>query len=108
MRCLFSVSKQVVDRLTFEELKEKAHSLPLKPGVYIMQEKGTKDFFITGHSEYALYTLDGEYKRDVAKGLPIELPLNYYRDNNPANEPVNRWQATARLLFGNWLKYYCK
>ena len=76
--------------------------------VYIMQEKGTKDFFITGHSEYALYTLDGEYKRDVAKGLPIELPLNYYRDNNPTNEPVNRWQATARLLFGNWLKYYCK
>ena len=77
-------------------------------GVYIMQEKGTRDFFITGHSEYALYTLDGEYKRDVAKGLPIELPLNYYRDNNPDNEPVNRWQATARLLFGNWLKYYCK
>ena len=77
-------------------------------GVYIMQEKGTRDFFITGHSEYALYTLDGEYKRDVAKGLPIELPLNYYRDNNPDNKPVNRWQATARLLFGNWLKYYCK
>lgn len=77
-------------------------------GVYIMQEKGTRDFFITGHSEYALYTLDGEYKRDVAKGLPIELPLNYYRDDNPDNEPVNRWQATARLLFGNWLKYYCK
>ena len=77
-------------------------------GVYIMQEKGTRDFFITGHSEYALYTLDGEYKRDVAKGLPIELPLNYYRDNNPDNEPVNRWQATAWLLFGNWLKYYCK
>ena len=77
-------------------------------GVYIMQEKNTNDFFITGHSEYALYTLDDEYKRDVAKGLPIELPLNYYRDNDPANEPVNRWQATARLLFGNWLKYYCK
>ena len=77
-------------------------------GVYIMQERGTKDFFITGHSEYALYTLDGEYKRDVSKGLPIELPLNYYRNNNPENEPVNRWQATARLLFGNWLKYYCK
>ena len=77
-------------------------------GVYIMQEKGTCDFFITGHSEYALHTLDGEYKRDVAKGLPIELPLNYYRDDNPENEPVNRWQATARKLFGNWLKYYCK
>ena len=77
-------------------------------GVYIMQERGTKDFFITGHSEYALYTLDGEYKRDVSKGLPIELPLNYYRDDNPANEPVNRWQHTARKLFGNWLRYYCK
>ena len=77
-------------------------------GVYIMQERGTKDFFITGHSEYALNTLDGEYKRDVSKGLPIELPQNYYRDDNPSNEPVNRWQHTARKLFGNWLKYYCK
>lgn len=77
-------------------------------GVYIMHEKGTRDFFITGHSEYALYTLDGEYKRDVSKGLPIELPLNYYRDNNPANEPVNLWQHTARKLFGNWLEHYCK
>lgn len=77
-------------------------------GVYIMQERGTRDFFITGHSEYALYTLDSEYKRDVSKGLPIELPLNYYRDNDPRNEPVNLWQAIAHKLFGNWLKYYCK
>ncbi len=77
-------------------------------GVYIMQEKGTSDFFITGHSEYALNTLDDEYRRDVAKGLPIELPLNYYRDDNPGNGPVNRWQTTARILFGNWLKHYCK
>lgn len=77
-------------------------------GVYIMQQRGTKNFFITGHSEYALYTLDGEYKRDVAKGLPIGLPLNYYRDNNPANEPVNLWQDTARKLFCNWIEHYCK
>ena len=77
-------------------------------GVYIMHEHGTRDFFITGHSEYALYTLDGEYKRDVAKGLPIELPLNYYRDNDPANEPVNSWQQTAQRLFGNWMRYYCR
>ena len=77
-------------------------------GVYIMQEKDTRDFFITGHSEYALYTLDGEYKRDVSKGLPIELPLNYYRDNDPAKEPVNLWQHTAHRLFRNWLKFYCK
>lgn len=77
-------------------------------GVYIMQEKGTKDFFITGHSEYALCTLDGEYKRDKAKGLEIGLPLNYYRDDNPENEPVNSWQGTAQKLFSNWLRHYCK
>lgn len=77
-------------------------------GVYIMQEKDSRNFFITGHSEYALYTLDGEYKRDVAKGLPIELPLNYYLDNNPVNKPVDRWHNTACKLFGNWIIKYCK
>lgn len=75
-------------------------------GVYIMQERGTRNFFITGHSEYALYTLDGEYKRDVSKGLPIELPKNYYTDDNPLLPPVNRWQGHARLLFHNWLNHY--
>lgn len=95
--------KDVVACDRIELLSESSQS-----GVYIMQEKGTKDFFITGHSEYALYTLDGEYRRDMAKGLPIELPLNYYRDGNPDNEPVNLWQQTARKLFGNWLRHYCK
>ncbi len=77
-------------------------------GVYIMHEKGTRNFFFTGHSEYALNTLDGEYKRDVAKGLPIELPLNYYLDNDPAKGPVDRWHGTACKLFGNWIRNYCK
>lgn len=75
-------------------------------GVYIINEKGTRNFFITGHSEYALYTLDSEYKRDIAKGLPIELPQNYYIDDNPQLPPINRWQADAKKLFGNWLRYY--
>ena len=95
--------EDVVAEEKVELLSESTHS-----GVYIMQERDTRDFFITGHSEYALYTLDGEYKRDVSKGLPIELPLNYYRNNDPAEEPVNLWQATARKLFGNWLRYYCR
>ena len=77
-------------------------------GVHIMQERGTKDFFITGHSEYALLTLDGEYKRDVSRGLEIELPLYYYTDNNPSLSPVNSWQEDAYRIFGNWLQYYAK
>ena len=95
--------EDVIAEKRIELLSESTES-----GVYIMQERVTRDFFITGHSEYALYTLDGEYRRDIAKGLPIELPLNYYRDNDPTKEPVNLWQATARKLFGNWIKYYCR
>ena len=95
--------EDVIAEKRIELLSESTES-----GVYIMQERGTRDFFITGHSEYALYTLDGEYRRDIAKGLPIELPLNYYHDNDPTKEPVNLWQATARKLFGNWIKYYCR
>lgn len=77
-------------------------------GVYIMKECGTRNFFITGHSEYALYTLDGEYRRDIAKGLPIEIPQNYYIDDNPQSLPINRWRNHAEKLFNNWLNYYIK
>ena len=77
-------------------------------GVYIMTERGTRDFYITGHSEYALYTLDGEYRRDVAKGLPIEIPQNYYADDDATQVPVNRWRSHAEKLFNNWLDYYVR
>jgi homoserine O-succinyltransferase len=77
-------------------------------GVYIVTERDTRDFFITGHSEYALYTLDDEYKRDVAKGLPINIPSNYYLDDDPEHMPVNRWSEHAIRLFNNWLDYYLK
>lgn len=75
-------------------------------GVYIMQEKGTRNFFITGHSEYALYTLDSEHKRDVHRGLPINIPVNYYLNDDPSQPPLNFWQATAHKLFNNWLDFY--
>ena len=65
-----------------------------------------REFFITGHSEYAPLTLDGEYKRDKAKHLPIELPENYYEDNDPKKQPVVMWRAHANLFFSNWLNYY--
>ena len=75
-------------------------------GVHIVMARDGREFFITGHSEYAPLTLDGEYKRDVAKRLPIQLPKNYYEDDNPAKMPIVRWRAHANLLFSNWLNYY--
>jgi homoserine O-succinyltransferase len=75
-------------------------------GVYMIMARGGREIFVTGHSEYSPDTLDVEYHRDLAKGLPIEMPKNYYRDNNPENEPLVRWRAHANLLFSNWLNYY--
>jgi homoserine O-succinyltransferase len=75
-------------------------------GVYMVMARGGREFFITGHSEYSPDTLDGEYKRDLGKGLPITVPANYYRDNDPAKRPVVHWRAHANLLFTNWLNYY--
>ena len=60
----------------------------------------------TGHPEYDKYTLDAEYKRDVAKGLPIHVPVNYYPDDDPEQPPLFRWRAHAHLLYENWLNYY--
>ena len=75
-------------------------------GVHIVMARGGRDFFITGHSEYAPMTLDGEYRRDLSKNLPIQMPKNYYRNDNPDNPPIVRWRSTANLLFTNWLNYY--
>ncbi|MDR3270648.1 MAG: homoserine O-succinyltransferase [Peptococcaceae bacterium] len=75
-------------------------------GVYIAATPDRRQVFITGHSEYDALTLDAEYRRDLAKGLPIRLPKNYYQDDQPDNPPVMRWQAHAYLLFANWLNYY--
>ena len=66
-----------------------------------------REFFITGHSEYAPNTLDNEYRRDLAKNLPINMPQNYYKDNNPDNGVEVLWRGHANLLFTNWLNYYC-
>ena len=70
-----------------------------------MAEDGRK-IFVMGHPEYDRVTLDGEYKRDLGKGLPIEMPENYYRDNNPENGPLLLWRAHANNLYTNWLNYY--
>ncbi|NGF57851.1 homoserine O-succinyltransferase [Parapedobacter sp. SGR-10] len=75
-------------------------------GVAIASSRGGREFYLTGHSEYAPLTLHEEYMRDVEKGLPIEMPQNYYRGHNPSNPPLVRWASHANLLFNNWLNYY--
>ena len=75
-------------------------------GVHIVRARGGREFFVTGHSEYSPYTLDTEYRRDLDKGLPIEMPRNYYREDNPEKGPLVRWRSVANLLFSNWLNYY--
>lgn len=75
-------------------------------GVTIVKAKNGRQLFITGHAEYSRHTLDGEYRRDRAKKLPIEMPVNYYPNDDDAQKPLMRWQSTANLFFSNWLNYY--
>jgi homoserine O-succinyltransferase len=75
-------------------------------GVYIVLSADRRHVFVTGHSEYDALTLEGEYVRDLAKGLPIRVPRNYFPDDDPTREPVVRWRGHANLLFSNWLNYY--
>ena len=75
-------------------------------GVYAaMTEKG-KQIFITGHSEYDAGTLAEEYFRDKSEGKPIDIPKNYFPDDNPDNPPLVTWRAHANLLYSNWLNYF--
>jgi homoserine O-succinyltransferase/O-acetyltransferase len=61
---------------------------------------------ITGHLEYETNTLAQEYARDLAKGIDVHVPFNYYPNNDPQLKPNNRWRSHAHLLFSNWLNYY--
>jgi homoserine O-succinyltransferase/O-acetyltransferase len=75
-------------------------------GVYIVGSRDGRHLFITGHSEYDPLTLKGEYDRDISKGLPIQIPCNYYPHDDPTQIPTVRWRGHANLLFSNWLNYY--
>ncbi len=75
-------------------------------GIYLMSTESGRQIFVTGHPEYEKFTLDAEYRRDAAKGLPIGPPKNYYPQDDPAREPLYRWRAHAFLLYTNWLNYY--
>ena len=74
-------------------------------GLYAMITPGGRQVFITGHSEYDAETLKLEYLRDKNAGLPIEVPKNYFPDDDDTKPPVVRWRGHANLLYSNWLNY---
>ncbi|MDR1898822.1 MAG: homoserine O-succinyltransferase [Treponema sp.] len=74
-------------------------------GVFIVTAREGREIYVTGHLEYDPLTLDREYRRDLARGLPIEIPKNYYPSDDPSRPPVVRWRAHAHLFFSNWLNY---
>ena len=75
-------------------------------GVAVVKSEDSRHFFVMGHPEYDTDTLGQEYWRDVNKGLAIQVPANYYPNDNPAVPPVNTWRAHAQLMYSNWLNYY--
>ena len=75
-------------------------------GVHIVASKDGRQFFVTGHSEYDLYTLANEYFRDVKKKMKIQLPYHYFPDDNPEKLPNFIWKSHANLMFSNWLNYF--
>jgi len=96
-----------VRRCDIEKIRElKIISESDDAGVYMVMARGGREFYITGHSEYSPNTLDEEYKRDLAKGLEINIPVNYYRNDDTNNKPVVLWKSHANLLFTNWLNYF--
>jgi len=75
-------------------------------GVFLIASRDGRSIYVSGHAEYDAETLSREYKRDVAKGLKIDMPKNYYPDNDPSLIPPVSWRSHANLLFVNWLNYF--
>lgn len=75
-------------------------------GLYLMATDSGRQIFVTGHPEYDRMTLDSEYRRDLARGLPIQPPAHYYADDDPDKDVLFRWRGHAHLLYSNWLNYY--
>lgn len=92
------------DVLAHPELRVLAESD--EAGLHILSTENGRQIFVFGHQEYDKGTLDAEYRRDLAKGLPIEMPKNYYVDDDPEKGVLFRWRSHAQILYANWLNYY--
>ena len=90
---------EAIDDLTILAESEEA-------GIFLVTDREGKKIFVMGHPEYDRITLDKEYKRDLEKGLSIEMPVNYYPDNDPQNKPNLQWRSHGTTLYANWLNYY--
>ena len=75
-------------------------------GVYLVHDIAKSRIFVTGHSEYDTERLKEEYERDIAKGMNMRMPYNYFPDDDPSQKPSMRWKSHAGLLYSNWLNYY--
>lgn len=75
-------------------------------GAFLVMNRDEKEIFVMGHPEYDRVTLDSEYKRDIAKGLDIEIPVNYYPEDNSEKRPLLQWRGHSNALYTNWLNYY--
>lgn len=93
--------EDIVGISDLEILSESAES-----GVYIVASKDGRQIFVSGHSEYDPLSLKFEYDRDMAKGMSIDVPKNYFPGDNPQRPPLSTWRAHANLLYSNWLNYY--
>ncbi len=95
-----------VERADIEKTDLKILASSEEAGVYAAMSKKGRQIFITGHSEYDADTLKKEYLRDKSQGLPIDVPKNYFPDDDDTKEPIVRWRGHANLLFSNWLNYF--
>jgi homoserine O-succinyltransferase len=93
--------KDIIDRKGLTLIAESPES-----GVGIVMARDGREFFVTGHMEYSPDTLDKEYRRDIGKRNDVDMPKNYYLDDDPSNGPVVTWRGHANLFFSNWINYY--
>ena len=95
------IKKEDIDKVDDLEILSESE----EAGVYVVASKNMKQIFVTGHSEYDKNTLKKEYMRDKEKGLEIEVPVNYFKNDDPDLEPIVTWKSHAHLIFSNWLNY---